>query len=1066
MLFLEELELINFMCHEYTKIRFDKITSIFGANGSGKSAILTAINLAFGGIGRERQELLKNFIRHGEVKAIIKVVLRNSVILPNKGLVHVFEEYPPDSKIVIERIITPESSYFKLNGKKISKDKLISKLLKVNMTYRNPFYFIPQERITSLVDLKPDERVIAFLASLGLLELKGAMDKLKNELKDHIRKQQDLLDKIRTLERKIMEQKKILESLDIALETLRNYYILKLAQMYKRKENFEKKLKEVRQRITYINERIVNYTEFVKRVPDKLEEIDQRILDLKEQKIKLQKELSKINNRIKEINAKMSELEAQMRSIGEKSSSVSKQIGEILRKWSANSLEDLRSLYQDKLEQLNSVENAINRAEETQRIRGIEQLLQRKQEELKELEKTLKEQLSRLDDVFTRLDPSGNLSRIFSFLVREDLWGEIRGPMLLEMRLKISKDKLEQYLNALEVAFPRDLLQTFLIVRWRSLVKINKFIKKMQGDIPPIYILSSTDNFWLLQEQYSYFFSQGREELEDEYDKYKDEILASIRELPEFIRSGVIGLVAELISANELVEPFLKYMLKDSVLVRNINIGVEILRNTSARRVVTIDGDIIEKRVAGDAVIYRVIPGRSIDWQDSIIWLAMTYRLYDYRNVVSSLEESIREVRDEIRELKQQLEAAEKALPERIKILWEKRLKLRQILKNIEGDIKLLVNLYEDRDKLPEKQRELELKMEKVDEELRKLEIKREKIINETEQLENEILKLEKEREVLISQRAELSAQMRDLELELRQVQAEEEAIKKFVSDIDKSIVEFRREIQAFLVLVWSRILKKEVNKDSILMREIIEPAMNIIKTLTLDQIERSLSNYTNKDIESLRYSLLSREEKLRALEDDIERLNKLKAELDVVKSEIENTRKAALKAVESLINEFKAKITELNENYKYVLNLIGAKGEIILKGKNLDEMKIEITIDLGRPKPVDISKGAFSSGEKTLAIFSLLIALFLTQPAPILMLDEFDVYLDDIMLKKATKILNRVIRGSRGIQCILTTTHRPELLEIADKILVLRRNRGENRTYVRAINKRFIGQQLALGRL
>ena len=77
---LERVEMKNFMCHgEYTVYLGPLINFICGQNGSGKSAILTAIILCLGGkaSATNRGSALKNFIKEGQDSAKISCFIKN-----------------------------------------------------------------------------------------------------------------------------------------------------------------------------------------------------------------------------------------------------------------------------------------------------------------------------------------------------------------------------------------------------------------------------------------------------------------------------------------------------------------------------------------------------------------------------------------------------------------------------------------------------------------------------------------------------------------------------------------------------------------------------------------------------------------------------------------------------------------------------------------------------------------------------------------------------------------------------------------------------------------------------
>lgn len=77
---IERVDMINFMCHRNLSISLGpRINFIIGHNGSGKSAILTAITVALGGKANttSRGSSLKDFIREGASAAEVRVHLRN-----------------------------------------------------------------------------------------------------------------------------------------------------------------------------------------------------------------------------------------------------------------------------------------------------------------------------------------------------------------------------------------------------------------------------------------------------------------------------------------------------------------------------------------------------------------------------------------------------------------------------------------------------------------------------------------------------------------------------------------------------------------------------------------------------------------------------------------------------------------------------------------------------------------------------------------------------------------------------------------------------------------------------
>ncbi|KAA0148501.1 hypothetical protein FNF31_07390 [Cafeteria roenbergensis] len=77
---LLKLELRDFMCHEHCLIKFGpRINFITGRNGSGKSAVATAICMAFGATASQvvKEATLADLVRNGASKAVIELSISN-----------------------------------------------------------------------------------------------------------------------------------------------------------------------------------------------------------------------------------------------------------------------------------------------------------------------------------------------------------------------------------------------------------------------------------------------------------------------------------------------------------------------------------------------------------------------------------------------------------------------------------------------------------------------------------------------------------------------------------------------------------------------------------------------------------------------------------------------------------------------------------------------------------------------------------------------------------------------------------------------------------------------------
>ncbi|KAJ2466250.1 Structural maintenance of chromosomes protein 6, partial [Coemansia sp. RSA 2322] len=168
----------DFMCHEKATVNLcPKVNFITGQNGSGKSAILTALTIALGGKANttNRATSLKGFIREGRQRAVVKVQLRN------RGP----DAYHPElygSSIVIERQLsngTGAASQYKLKngdtGDVVSKRKEDVVAITDHMAIQvdNPINILSQDAAREfLASTSPDKMYHFFLKGTQLHQLR------------------------------------------------------------------------------------------------------------------------------------------------------------------------------------------------------------------------------------------------------------------------------------------------------------------------------------------------------------------------------------------------------------------------------------------------------------------------------------------------------------------------------------------------------------------------------------------------------------------------------------------------------------------------------------------------------------------------------------------------------------------------------------------------------------------------------------------------------------------------------------------------------------------------------
>jgi chromosome segregation ATPase len=183
-----EIEMKDFMCHRRFTVKLGRrLNFIVGKNGSGKSAIATALQLCLGATARNtgRGSALSTFIREGSNgPASVKVTL------VNEGA----DAYMPEvygNRIVIERRIhkgTGAGGYHLYNEEKkevSTKKEDLEKILRCfNIYVDNPVCCLTQEESKKFVFGKDTDKYEFFLKATGLFNLFDDLMKIKSELED------------------------------------------------------------------------------------------------------------------------------------------------------------------------------------------------------------------------------------------------------------------------------------------------------------------------------------------------------------------------------------------------------------------------------------------------------------------------------------------------------------------------------------------------------------------------------------------------------------------------------------------------------------------------------------------------------------------------------------------------------------------------------------------------------------------------------------------------------------------------------------------------------------------
>ncbi|KAI0338901.1 P-loop containing nucleoside triphosphate hydrolase protein [Trametopsis cervina] len=328
---IEKLELVNFMCHTYLTFTFGpQINFIIGHNGSGKSAVLSALTVALGGKATVtgRGSGLKSFIKEGQEVAEVRVHIKN------QGE----DAYRPKiygDSITIERRFTKSgSSSYKIMskaGKTIStkREELSNICDHMNIQVDNPMNILTQDSARQFLSAsQPGDKYKFFLRGTQLSQLSEEYSTcmenivqtqkvLKNkseilpDLEESLREATQRFkeaDKARQQKHKADELKKELAWAHVAAK--QEEYKEKLGDVEKQKKRIKKVQSNVEEHELkqHNAEKIVAERELQNEQMGNLEHLEERKKEIQEEQKKIRTQLSAYKNDERVMNDDMQRL--------------------------------------------------------------------------------------------------------------------------------------------------------------------------------------------------------------------------------------------------------------------------------------------------------------------------------------------------------------------------------------------------------------------------------------------------------------------------------------------------------------------------------------------------------------------------------------------------------------------------------------------------------------------------------------------------------------------------------------------------------------------------------------
>ncbi|CAI4659109.1 BFH_collapsed_G0038890.mRNA.1.CDS.1 [Saccharomyces cerevisiae] len=273
--YIKKVILRNFMCHEHFELELgSRLNFIVGNNGSGKSAILTAITIGLGAKASEtnRGSSLKDLIREGCYSAKITLHLDNSKY-------GAYQQGIFGNEIIVERIIKRDGpASFSLrseNGKEISnKKKDIQTVVDYfSVPVSNPMCFLSQDAARSFLTASTSQDKYSHFMKGTLLQEITENLLYASAIHDSAQENMALhLENLKSLKAEYEDAKKLLRELNQTSDLNERKMLLQAKSLWidvahntDACKNLENEISGIQQKVDEVTEKIRNRQEKIER---------------------------------------------------------------------------------------------------------------------------------------------------------------------------------------------------------------------------------------------------------------------------------------------------------------------------------------------------------------------------------------------------------------------------------------------------------------------------------------------------------------------------------------------------------------------------------------------------------------------------------------------------------------------------------------------------------------------------------------------------------------------------------------------------------------------------------
>ncbi|XP_045700489.1 structural maintenance of chromosomes protein 6 [Phyllostomus hastatus] len=1019
---IESIQLRNFMCHSMLgPFKFgSNVNFIVGNNGSGKSAVLTALIVGLGGkaIATNRGSSLKGFVKDGQNSADISITLRNRGDDAYRANVY------GDSIVVQQHISMDGSRSFKLKSQtgavvSAKKEELIAILDHFNIQVDNPVSVLTQEMSKQFLQSKNEgDKYKFFMKATQLEQMKedySYIMETKERTKEQISQGEERLIE---LKRQCLEKEERFENI-AELSTMKtNLEYLKHEMAWAVVNEIEKQLNAIRDNIKIGEDRAARLQRKLEEQQARLNEAENKYKDIQD---KLENISQETNARAPECMALKADLIAKKQTYNE---------AEVLY---TRSLSEYKALKKDDEQLCKRIEELKKSADQSLEHERLER--QKKISWLKERGKALQDQESSINQEIEQFQQAIEKDKEeHTRIKREEL--DVKHTLTYNQRqlkeLKDSKtDRLKRFgphvpalLEAIDDAYTRGQFTYKPVGPLGACIHLRDpehalAIESCLKGLLQAYCCHNHSDERVLQTLMRKFYLPGTSRPQIIVSEFRNDMY-DVRHRaayhPEFPTVLTALEIDNAVVANSLID---MRGIETILLIKNNSVARAVMQSQkppkNCREAFTADGD-------------QVFAGRYYSSE----YTRPKFLSRDLDSEISHLENEVENKKAQILSLQHHLSALEKDIKHNEELLRRYQLHYKdlkmKIRKNI-SEIQELENIEEhqsvDIKTLEDEAQDNKMKMKKAEE----------KMEQEKEVMEN-----------LKSLKVEAESKYNAIKLKVNQLSEQADPLKDELNLADSEVDTQKRGKQHYEEKQKEHLNTLNKKKRELDMKEKeLEEKMSQARQICPERIEvKKSASILDKEINRLRQKIQAEH----ASHGDREEITRQYQEAKEVYLDLD-TKVRTLKRFIKLLEKIMTHRYQTYQQFRrcltlrcklYFDNLLSQRAYC---GKmNFDHKNETLTISV---QPGEGNRAAFndmralSGGERSFSTVCFILSLWSIAESPFRCLDEFDVYMDMVNRRIAMDMILKMADSQRFRQFILLTPQSMSSLPSSQLIRILR---------------------------